>query len=133
MFIFKQEKNGRTEKAITVCVPCFPEIVHIVNRTTCVGDLVYIVQETGKPYTKESFGNLFREWCDAAALPHCSAHGLRKAGVVELIRRRKTRRQIMAMTGHTTGKEFDRYARSYMRQQAVEQLYDDWLEQQPAA
>ena len=26
------------------------------------------------------FGNKMRQWCDEAGLPHCSAHGLRKAG-----------------------------------------------------
>ena len=34
----------------------------------------------------------------------------------------------MAITGHTTAKEFDRYARTYAREHGVEQLVDDWLE-----
>jgi integrase len=41
------------------------------------GDLTWIVGATGKPLTKESFGNYFREACQAAKVPG-SAHGIRK-------------------------------------------------------
>lgn len=32
-----------------------------------------------KPFTNAGFGNWFRDQCDAAGLPKCSAQGLRKA------------------------------------------------------
>jgi hypothetical protein len=38
----------------------------------------------------------------------------------------------MAITGHTTEKQFDHYARSYMRQHAMEQLLDDYNARQVA-
>jgi hypothetical protein len=38
----------------------------------------------GKPFTAAGFGNWFREQCNAACLPHCSFHGLRKAASVRL-------------------------------------------------
>lgn len=38
-----------------------------------------IVTEYGKPFSAAGFGNKMREWCDAANLPQCTAHGLRKA------------------------------------------------------
>lgn len=41
--------------------------------------ICYLVTERGRPYSAAFFGNMFREWCDAAGLPHCTAHGLRKA------------------------------------------------------
>lgn len=44
-----------------------------------VKHLCFVPSERGKPYTAASFGNMFREWCDQAGLPHCTAHGLRKA------------------------------------------------------
>lgn len=43
------------------------------------GDLTFIATEKGRPYTKESFGNWFRDVCVATGLPG-RAHGLRKAG-----------------------------------------------------
>lgn len=38
-----------------------------------------IVTAYGKPYSAAGFGNKMREWCNAAGLPKCTAHGLRKA------------------------------------------------------
>jgi len=127
IFKFKQEKNGRTEKAVTAFVPYFDDLRRTIEATPDVGDVVILQSKRGKPFVKESFTNWFRDVCDRAGLPQCSAHGLRKAGIVELIRHNVPRRQIMAISGHTTEKEFDRYARSYMRQHAMEQMLDDYL------
>jgi hypothetical protein len=44
-----------------------------------VGELTFICTASGKPYSKEGFGNEFREWCNAAGIMGKSAHGLRKA------------------------------------------------------
>lgn len=41
--------------------------------------LCFVPSDRGRPYSAASFGNMFRQWCDKAGLPHCSAHGLRKA------------------------------------------------------
>lgn len=38
-----------------------------------------IINDYGRPYTVAGFGNKMREWCNAADLPHCTSHGLRKA------------------------------------------------------
>lgn len=47
------------------------------------GDLTFICGERGKPMTKESLGNAFRQWCKAAGIDK-SAHGLRKLAAGEL-------------------------------------------------
>ena len=40
---------------------------------------IFMVTEYGKPFSSSaSFGNWFRDRCDDARLPDCSAHGLRK-------------------------------------------------------
>ena len=44
-----------------------------------IGETALILNDYGKPYTVAGFGNKMREWCDAAGLPQCTAHGLRKA------------------------------------------------------
>ena len=41
--------------------------------------ILALLSEHGKPFSRKGFGNKFRRWCDDASLPHCSAHGLRKA------------------------------------------------------
>ncbi len=54
----------------------------------------------------------FREWCNEAGLPHCSAHGLRKAAAARLAERGATAHEIMAITGHKTLEEVERYTRA---------------------
>jgi integrase len=120
-----QEKNRR-KNPVTAWVPIVPALKRIIDATP-TGDLFYLAQDNGQPYKKESFGNLFREWCDQAGLQHCSFHGLRKACVVRLIMEDCTPHQIMAITGHQTLKEIDRYARKYMREQAANQVLLRWL------
>lgn len=102
-----------------------PALQSVIDASP-TGDLVYIVQANGKPYKKESFGNLFRKWCREAGLSHCSIHGLRKAGIVRLIAEGCTPHQIMAISGHQTLKEVDRYAREYLRESAALQVYENW-------
>ena len=125
LLIFVQEKN-RLTRPVTAYVPIVPALRQIIDASK-TGDLFYLAKENGQPYSKESLGNLFREWCDRAGLPACSAHGLRKACVVRLIMDGCTPHQVMSITGHQTLKEVDRYAREYLRQPASVQVLDAWL------
>lgn len=68
----KTEKTGET-----VAIAVSPELLEAL-RAGPTGDLAWIVGETGLPLTKESFGNNFRDWCNAAGVSR-SAHGVRKA------------------------------------------------------
>ena len=67
-------RNGvatlRTEKsqgAVTVYLPILP-ILQATLDAGPVGDLAFIVGKSGKPFTKEWFGNAFKE---AALKPAC--------------------------------------------------------------
>ncbi len=44
-----------------------------------IGTTALIETRYGKPYSAAGWGNKVREWCDAAGLPLCTSHGLRKA------------------------------------------------------
>ena len=63
----------------------------------------------GKPYTTASLGNWFRLRCSEAGLPHCGAHGLRKAGARRLAEHGATEWEVMAFLAHSTAKEASRY------------------------
>ncbi|EYD71605.1 phage integrase family protein [Rubellimicrobium mesophilum DSM 19309] len=63
----------------------------------------------GKPRSAAGLGNDMREWCDAAGLPVCTSHGLRKAMARRLAEQGATAPQIMAVTGHKTLSEVQRY------------------------
>ena len=76
------------------------------------GVLTFLVTEYGKPWTNAGFGNKFRDWCDAAGLPHCFAHALRKAAAAKLAELGCTAHEIMAITGHESLKEVERYTKA---------------------
>jgi integrase len=104
---FTQFKN-RNRKPITLELPVTADMREILDASP-LGDLTFLVTDFGKPFTSNGFGNKFREWCDQAKLPHCTSHGLRKAGARQLAEQGKTGHEIKAVTGHRTLKEVDRY------------------------
>jgi integrase len=55
--------------------------------------------EQGAPFTNAGFGNWWRDRCNEAGLPQCTAHGLRKAATVRLVEAGCTDEQVMAITG----------------------------------
>jgi integrase len=75
------------------------------------GKPTFLVSERGTPYTKESLGNWFRERCNEAGLPQCSAHGLRKAASRRLADLGLSNQTIKAITGHATDSEVARYTK----------------------
>ena len=71
---FQAAKTGRD-----LAMPVAPDLRRAIDAMPSVGLTTYLVTDYGKPFTKDGFGNKMREWCDEAGLPHCTAHGLRKA------------------------------------------------------
>ncbi|MFT0892923.1 tyrosine-type recombinase/integrase [Pseudochelatococcus sp. G4_1912] len=107
---FTQHKN-RNKNPVTLEIPVHPDLSNIIEASP-VGDLTFLVTDYGQPFTSNGFGNRFRKWCDEAGLSQCSAHGLRKAMSTRLAESGASDRQIMAVTGHKTSKEVDRYVRA---------------------
>lgn len=98
-----QEKTGATV-SLPILAPLAASILAVKS-----GALVYLISEHGKPYSRKGFGNKFRQWCDEAGLPQCSAHGLRKAAARRFAEAGCSNQQIKAWTGHTTDSEVSRY------------------------
>lgn len=115
----------RTEKTGTeVNIPVLPAL----NRTLVkgpTGDLVFIVGETGKPLTKETFGNMFRAACTAAGVKK-SAHGVRKIGATKAAEAGATVNELEALFGWTGGTMASLYTkaanRKVLAKQASEKL-----------
>ncbi|HEY8248740.1 MAG TPA: tyrosine-type recombinase/integrase [Hyphomicrobium sp.] len=83
-----------------------------MTRDTERGDLHFLTTDYGRPYTAAGFGIRFREWCDDAGLPHCSAHGLRKAAATSLAEAGASAHQLMAWFGWRSLNEAERYTRA---------------------
>lgn len=107
---FTQFKN-RNRKPIRLEIPIVPELGRIIDASP-TGDMTFLVTAFNKPFTSNGFGNWFRDRCDEAGLPQCSAHGLRKAQAARLAELGCTDREIMSWTGHVTSQEVDRYTRA---------------------
>lgn len=98
-----QEKTGAIV-SLPVLAPLAESILAAPS-----GGLVFLPSEHGRPYSSKGFGNKFRQWCDEAGLPKCSAHGLRKAAARRFAEAGCSNQQIKSWTGHTTDSEVSRY------------------------
>ncbi len=100
-----QKKTG-TE----ITIPVHLELLQVIELTPS-GNLTFLTTQYGGPYTSDSFGNFFRRACCEAGLPHCCAHGLRKAAARLLAEGEASEHQIASVTGHTSLNEVRRYTR----------------------
>jgi len=122
---FTQDKNA-DRHPVNLEIPILAELQRIIVATTPLGKDTYLVTQFGKPFTPDGFGNRFRKWCDEAGLPHCSAHGLRKAGSARLAELGASDREIMAITGHQTAKEVDRYTKGARQRELAASAMKKW-------
>ncbi len=104
----------RTEKTGTeVVIPVLPELAAVIAATK-TGDLAFIATPTGGPMTKESFGNWFRDACNAAGVQG-AAHGLRKAGATRAANNGATEAELEAIFGWSGGRMASLYTRQANR------------------
>jgi integrase len=102
----KQQKTGNH-----VAIPVLPPIWEALNAMPKSAQLAFLVTDKDKPFTSAGFGNWFRECCDEAGLPHCSAHGLRKAAATRMAEHGGTTHQLMSWFGWTSVSEAERYTK----------------------
>jgi integrase len=91
--------------------PVLPVLADLIARSPA-GSLTFLQTEYGRPFTASGFGAWFRDRCDEAGLPHCSAHGLRKAGATLAAENGATDRQLMALFDWTSEKQATVYTRA---------------------
>jgi integrase len=94
---FVPSKSRKQTKTVVLSEkPWLPILDQTVKMSPC-GDLTFLVTEYGKPFTAAGFGGWFRDRCDEAGLPQCSAHGLRKMGATRAAENGATEHQLMAI------------------------------------
>ncbi len=106
-------KPGKTRKStqIVLDLPVLPILQRVIDASPS-SDLTFLATSLGRPFASgNSFGNWFRERCDEAGLPHCTAHGLRKAGAVIAAHNGATDRQLMAIYGWASADEASVYTK----------------------
>lgn len=127
-----QEKRSPGKEPSVAYVPILPELAASIEAARAAGILgsQCFIRQDGKdePYTKESLGNMVTEWLRKQGIVGYSLHGLRKLCVCRLIERGCAPHTVMAVTGHKTLKEVDRYARDYFRRKEMGVAYRNWIE-----
>jgi integrase len=110
----------RTEKTgAQVFIPIRPELAAIIDQTPSNG-LAFIATPSGKPMTKESFGNWFKDACKAAGVPG-SAHGLRKLGATRLANSGATSHELQAVFGWESSRMAEVYTKDADRARLAKQ------------
>jgi integrase len=121
----RQQKTG-----VQLEIPVHPELARVIAATPS-DNLTFLVTKAhranrSKPFTAAGFGNWFRGMCNDADLPHCSAHGLRKAVARRLAEAGCSEHVIAAITGHRSLQEVRRYTASasqvLLAQQAIQAM-----------
>lgn len=115
----KTEKGGFT---VTVTLPILPVLSATLAKGPC-GELTFICGASGKPLTKEAFGNEFRAACRTAGVPG-SAHGVRKIAATRAANRGATVAQLEAIFGWQGGAMASLYTREADRRRlALEAMH----------
>lgn len=107
--IVRQDKTGQP-----VDIPQHPQLQASLAAHK-LEHLVVLTTKNGKPYSEKGFGNWIKKAAVSAGLPHCSAHGLRKAAARRLAEAGCSPHEIMSITGHQSLKEVERYTREANR------------------
>jgi integrase len=115
---YRQAKNEH-RNPVDMDIPVHPDLQRSLDAMPSE-HLTFLTTEFGKAFTANGFGNKFKDWCRQAGLAHCSAHGLRKAAAARLAERGATVYEIMAITGHQSLEEVERYTRAAQRKKLAD-------------
>jgi len=107
---FTYSKN-RTEMNIPVADP----LAATIAATPMIGVKTFLVTDYGKQFTPAGFGNWFRDRCDEAGLPHCTAHGMRKAFLRRMAEAGCSEDYIASISGHRDMREIRKYVQAVNR------------------
>ena len=95
--------------------------------------LCFITNAYGRPFSHKGFGNRFRKWCDEAGLPHCSAHGIRKAVMRRMAELSVSQAGMKSISLHSDDREVATYTaeanQSLLADSAMQRLVEgeNWL------
>jgi integrase len=119
-----QQKTG-THLSISTH-PHLAESIAAVDATDARRHSVILATAYGAPFSVKGFGQFVSDAITNAGLPaRCKAHGLRKAAARRLAQVGCSASQIMAVTGHKTLAEVERYVRAAEQ----ERLNEDAMKQ----
>jgi integrase len=112
----------RQQKTDTpLLLPVAPELAQALDHVPRT-NLTFLLNAHGAPF-EQGFGNWFRDRCNEAGLPQCSAHGLRKLAATRMANAGCTERELMAVFGWRSHGEVSRYVRAADQSRLAEQAF----------
>ncbi|WLA58524.1 tyrosine-type recombinase/integrase [Bradyrhizobium diazoefficiens] len=115
-FVAWKNRNKKSRK--TIECPITRDLTAALAATE-TGDLTYLVNDLGRAFTINGLGNKMRDWCDAAGLPQCSSHGLRKAAAVIMAENGSTAAEMCALFGWSKLETAEIYIREAQKRKMV--------------
>ena len=117
--------QGKTGKNLSLPIP---EVLQEALDGSRSGHLNFVVNRSGSPFRNGThLSHHFARYARAAELNNCSAHGLRKACCEALAEKGCTELEIMAISGHTSLTEVQRYTKGvnqrHMADRAMAKTY----------
>ncbi len=104
---YRRRKTARSG-GVMIDIPVHPILAATLEE--CPPDAFTFLQTIyGASRSPNGLGTLMRQWCNAAGLPPCASHGLRKACATRLAEAGATAPELMAVTGHRSLAEAQRY------------------------
>lgn len=103
-FAIRQTKTGKL-LVLAIAAP----LANAIAAMPPSDALCFLMTEWGRPFTVKGFGGWFREQCDAAGLPNCTAHGLRKATMRRMAELEMPNKTMKSVSGHSKDDEVARY------------------------
>jgi hypothetical protein len=105
----------------TLWLPAAPQLIEAIEAMPVTGTDTFLVTDYGLPFTRAGLGQRMRKWCDDAGLPHCSAHGLRKAAARRAAENGATNQELKAVGGWTTDRQVSVYTAAVEQKRMAEQ------------
>jgi Site-specific recombinase XerD len=105
---YTRQKTGRMKNPVLISIPVAPELRALLDTLPKEAG-TFLQTAEGKQRSAKALTGDMRRWCDAAALPECTPHGLRKAIARRMAEAGAAPHVIGAVTGHKTLSEVQRY------------------------
>lgn len=112
---------------VDLYIPILPALARALEAGP-LGEMSFITSQYGRPMTKESLGNVFRQWCNAAGVKK-SAHGIRKLAATVIADNGASEQELQALFGWTTNTMSAVYTREANRKRQALQAAFKLLEE----
>jgi integrase len=115
-------RQGKTKARLWV--PMHPELAAVLEQRPRTHHAI-ITTHRGEPFTQKGFGTWLASRIERAGLPErCVPHGLRKAAARRLADAGCSAHEIMAITGHKSLAEVQRYTRAAEQRRLAQAAMD---------